>query len=1112
MATHAGPANALLAVLAAVLAIIGGAAWWIGARPEEFRSFFVHERPWLTRFRTRYRKQIDFLLRRLHPEGASGLSLTVGLLLLAAAGAAFGGLLQDVIGKDEVATFDAPILRWIVAHRTPWLTTTMRAVSLLGNGIFVAVVVVGVGLLFLWRTHRWRPLFIFAISAVGAELISLAVQHLVGRPPPPAALTAIPAHGFGFPSGYAARAAAYGALAYMAARVLNRWESKVRVWAIAIVVTLLLGTSRVYLGVNWLTDVLGGWAIAAGWLAIVITTTSTIDKLKGGAVAPASEPGATSSTSIPELSTAAVPETGPSGLSEAEVRERVARGEINKAEHKSSRSLAQIVRSNVFTRFNALLGGLVVVILLTGSARDALFAVVLVANIVIGIVQEVRAKRTLDRLELLAAPRARVVRGGNISEIPVDQVVLGDLLDLHSGDQIAVDGSVRASENLELDESLLTGESEPAVKQAGDEVLSGSFVVAGSGRVQATRVGANSYARKLAAEGRRFQLARSELRTGINRIIAYVTWAIIPTAVLLLVSQLRNHANRTDAIRGSVAAVVGMVPEGLVLLASLAMALAAVRLGRRKVLVQELPAVEGLARVDVLCLDKTGTITDGTVTFERLELIQGRGRSPDEQDVRAALGALGASETTPNASLGAIAAAFPKPDDDGWGPVATVAFSSARKWSAVAFESHGTWVLGAPEIVLAKLDPANPARAHADQLAATGRRVVVLAQTKKPLVKSGNDSDLPGDLVPAALVILAEQIRPDAAEAIRYFAEQGVALKVISGDSPKTVGAVASSVGIAGADDPRDARTLPEDAEELAGVLEQASVFGRVVPQQKRAMIAALKRRGHVVAMTGDGVNDVLALKDADLGIAMGSGTAATRAVAQVVLLGNDFAALPGVVAEGRRLIANIERTASLFVTKTIYVFLLAISVGVVGVPFPFLPRHLTLAGSLTIGIPAFLLALVPNTTRARPGFIARVLRLAVPAGASIAAATLAVYAAARALEPSRLDVARTAATIALTAGGWSLLMLLTRGTRRERLILGIGVPSALGGVLAIPGFRRFFALEIPPLTVMLSIAAVAIAVHALMTASSRASAGRADHDQGNVEKRVADGEGERDG
>jgi cation-transporting ATPase E len=381
------------------------------------------------------------------------------------------------------------------------------------------------------------------------------------------------------------------------------------------------------------------------------------------------------------------------------------------------------------------------------------------------------------------------------------------------------------------------------------------------------------------------------------------------------------------------------------------------------------------------------------------------------------------------------------------------------------------------------------------------------------LGKGGESSQLPGDLKPAALVILAEQIRPDAAEAIRYFAAQGVALKVISGDNPKTVGAVASTVGVAGADDPRDARTLPEDTEELAGVLEQASVFGRVVPQQKRAMIAALKRRGHVVAMTGDGVNDVLALKDADLGIAMGSGTAATRAVAQVVLLGNDFAALPGVVAEGRRLIANVERTASLFVTKTIYVFLLAISVGVVGVPFPFLPRHLTLAGSLTIGIPAFLLALVPNTTRARPGFIARVLRLAVPAGASIAAATLAVYAAARALEPSRLDVARTAATIALTAGGWSLLMLLTRGTRRERLILGIGVPAALGAVVAIPGFRRFFALEIPPLTVVLSIAAIAIAVHALMTASSRASAGRNDQEQARVEKQpIRRGEGEKDG
>ena len=418
---------------------------------------------------------------------------------------------------------------------------------------------------------------------------------------------------------------------------------------------------------------------------------------------------------------------------------------------------------------------------------------------------------------------------------------------------------------------------------------------------------------------------KSELQDGINLFLRYIQYALFPVAALLLWRQL-SHNEINAALTGTVAGVVGMVPEGLVLLTSLAFGLAAVSLARRKVLVQELPAVEGLARVDVVCLDKTGTLTEGDVAFDRLEPV-GEG---DSSELEEALGAL-ADDENRNATLGALAAAFAAP---GWKRTDSVAFSSARKWSAATFEGHGSWVFGAPEMVLAAVAPTDPVRARADELAAEGRRVLVLARADGALA----GEELPSGLAPVSLVLLEEKIRPDAAETLAYFTEQGVALKVISGDNPRTVGAVARRVGLPGADQPFDARELPEDQDELADVLEEHSVFGRVTPQQKRAMVGALQSRRHVVAMTGDGVNDALALKDADIGIAMRSGAAATRAVAQLVLLDDKFATMPGVVAEGRRVIANIERSANLFVTKTVYAILLAVAVVATGWRYPFLP------------------------------------------------------------------------------------------------------------------------------------------------------------------------------
>ncbi len=488
-------------------------------------------------------------------------------------------------------------------------------------------------------------------------------------------------------------------------------------------------------------------------------------------------------------------------------------------------------------------------------------------------------------------------------------------------------------------------------------MLSGSFVAAGAGRYRATRVGAEAYAAKLAEDARRFTLTRSELRSGIDKILTYVTYAIVPTAALLFFSQLRSHDSWRAAVSGAVAGTVAMVPEGLVLLTSLAFAVAVVRLARRRVLVQELPAVEGLARVDVLCIDKTGTLTEGKLTVRSVGARGRRGGrttcwAPSRRTMRRPTPRCARSrERYPQAPAG-------------WQETGSVPFSSARKWSAAAFDGHGAWVLGAPDVLLergrgprrrprhgaARVRGRSPGRA-AGVGARPRRRGAPRAPRARPRSWCSATARVPMPPRPSA-----------------YFAEQDVRVKVISGDDPRTVGAIARELGMEGADEPVDARTLPEDREELGGVLEQHSVFGRVTPQQKRAMVLALQAHGHTVAMTGDGVNDALALKDADIGVAMGSGSDATRAVAQLVLLDSTFDALPSVVAEGRRVLGNIERTSGLYLNKTVYAMLISLAIGVAGFAFPFLPRHLTLVGAITIGIPSFFLALAPNTDRFRPG------------------------------------------------------------------------------------------------------------------------------------------------
>jgi magnesium-transporting ATPase (P-type)/membrane-associated phospholipid phosphatase len=759
------------------------------------------------------------------------------------------------------------------------------------------------------------------------------------------------------------------------------------------------------------------------------------------------------------------------GLSEAAVRERVLRGEVNEVPRRASRTIGQIVRANLLTPFNALLGSLFVLIMLTGAVQDALFGIVLIANMSIGIVQELRAKRTLDRLAVLTTPQARVVREANLREIPVEQVVLDDVLELRPGDQIVVDGVVLASDGLEIDESLLSGEAEPLSKDAGDQVLSGSFVAAGTGRIRSTRVGEAAYASQLAAQAKRFAPVRSELRDGINRLLVYVTWAIVPTAALLFVSQFRLADSWHDGIAGAVAGTVGMVPEGLVLLTSIAFAVAVVRLAGRRVLVQELPAVEGLARVDVLCTDKTGTLTEGRLVVQDLETLA---EGTSGADLKEALAQLAAADPAPNATMAAIGSAYPLPATR-WSPIASVPFSSARKWSAKSFGTRGTWVLGAPEVLLDAAAAMGRWRAVADRvqaLAEGGRRVLLLGSSETTL----SGETLPADLAPLGLLVVQDRVRADAPATLRYFERQGVDVKVISGDDAVTVAAIAAEAGLQASGEPVDARSLPEDAGALGDALQAHSVFGRVTPQQKRAMIGALQARGHVVAMTGDGVNDVLALKDADIGVAMGSGSAASRGAAQLVLLDSSFAALPVAVAEGRRVIANIERTGNLFLTKTVYAMLLAIAVGVAGVPFPFLPRHLTLVSLFTIGIPGFFLALAPSDRPARTGFIGRILRFAVPAGILAAGGTFAAYALARELELP-LAVAQTTATIVLFAIGLVVLAAIASPMTALRAWLVAGMGAAFVAVMVVPSLREFFALTLPPTIVWLVAGVIALAV-----------------------------------
>ena len=783
-----------------------------------------------------------------------------------------------------------------------------------------------------------------------------------------------------------------------------------------------------------------------------------------------------------------MPEIGATGLTPKEVVQRIESGQSNAVKTSTSRSVQDIVRANVFTLFNGIIFAAMVLVLITGSWRDAVFGFVIIINTGIGIVTELRAKRTLDKLSILVASEFLVHRDGRDVEVPHNEIVLDDLLWIRAGEQVI------QTWGLELDESMLTGESRTVRHKVGEQVYSGATAVSGMALVKVNAVGSHSYAATLTAQAKVYKKTVSDLNKGINTILKFMTFLVVPLCILLILSQIHtvggwgtalSTGEWRQAVVSAVAGVVGMIPEGLVLLTSLNFAVAAMRLARHNTLVQELESVETLARVDALNLDKTGTITDGGIAFNRLVMLDSANAAAEQAATQALYDCC--NEEQPNGTGQAVLAGL-KAQGYGAGAVESrVPFSSARKWSAVR-KSGETWYMGAPEVIISALEgDYSSVLQQVNEYANDGNRVLLVARSTAPLsegscrqkrlrdaVEGANVSDGPQldvQAEPVALVLCSEKIREDAERTLAWFREQGVRCRVISGDNPVTVGAIARRVKLTGDHEPvaMDARELPEDVNELARVLENVDVLGRVLPDQKKAIVKALHTQNHVVAMTGDGVNDALAIKEADLGIAMGNAAPATKAVAQVVLVDSKFSHLPDVVARGRQVMANMERVASLFLVKTVYSALISLGVVLTQIPYPYLPRHITYIGALTIGMPAFILALAPNTRRYIPGFLKRVVTFALPGGIATA---LSVLLAAWVLPPvmgwnvtgdaTDLSALRATSAIILFAMGVFVLARVARPLNGWRGVL-VAVFAAAGVIGAfVPFVANFFALILP--------------------------------------------------
>lgn len=792
-----------------------------------------------------------------------------------------------------------------------------------------------------------------------------------------------------------------------------------------------------------------------------------------------------------------MPEIGATGLTPKEVVQRIESGQSNAVKTSTSRSVQDIVRANVFTLFNGIIFAAMVLVLITGSWRDAVFGFVIIINTGIGIVTELRAKRTLDKLSILVASEFLVRRDGKDVEVSHNEIVLDDLLWIRAGEQVPADGQIIQTWGLELDESMLTGESRTVRHKVGEQVYSGATAVSGMALVKVNAVGSHSYAATLTAQAKVYKKTVSDLNKGINTILKFMTFLVVPLCILLILSQIHtvggwgtalSTGEWRQAVVSAVAGVVGMIPEGLVLLTSLNFAVAAMRLARHNTLVQELESVETLARVDALNLDKTGTITDGGIAFNRLVMLGSANVTAEQAATQSLYDCC--NEEQPNGTGQAVLAGL-KAQGYGAGAVESrVPFSSARKWSAVR-KSGETWYMGAPEVIISALEgDYSSVLQRVNEYANDGNRVLLVARSTAPLsprsglrgaVEGANVSDDPQldpKAEPVALVLCSEKIREDAERTLAWFREQGVRCRVISGDNPVTVGAIARRVKLTGDHEPvaMDARELPEDVNELARVLENVDVLGRVLPDQKKAIVQALHTQNHVVAMTGDGVNDALAIKEADLGIAMGNAAPATKAVAQVVLVDSKFSHLPDVVARGRQVMANMERVASLFLVKTVYSALISFGVVLTQIPYPYLPRHITYIGALTIGMPAFILALAPNTRRYIPGFLKRVVTFALPGGIATA---LSVLLASWTLpnvmgwdvvnNDADLSALRATSAIILFLMGVFVLARVARplNSWRGALVAGFAAAGIIGAF--IPFVANFFALILPTGTTLVA-------------------------------------------
>jgi len=724
---------------------------------------------------------------------------------------------------------------------------------------------------------------------------------------------------------------------------------------------------------------------------------------------------------------------------------------------RSSRSYASIVRANTLNVPNGILFLFGVLTITFGSWKDALFVGILVSNIAIGSFQEIRSKRALDRLASLVAPEALVVREGVERQLPVDQVVVGDLVRLRAGDQVIADGTVVTADGLALDEANLTGESEPAVREPGEPVWSGSFAVEGAALFEATAVGPESRAARLATTARAFRHPRSPLERANDRLLLWLLALSLPLTVGLTVSVLIRVESSGARVEALTAGIVNLVPEGLILLISLTAAVSAFKIAQRGVLTQQLNAVESLASVDVVCTDKTGTLTEPTLRVVGLVPAGG----VDEETLAVALAEYAAGSQSRNATLQAIADAGLAVVEERR-VVGQVPFSSRRRWSALDLGDIRL-VLGAPER-FAIADSALVEQARTE--AGGGRRVLALGRSEAPLPRRGLEPSFPDDVRALGLVVLAERLRPNAAGTVAFFAAEDVELKVLSGDAPATVGAIARDAGVPGAAPALDGETLPSDWAELREAVLAAPAVGRISPEGKRAVVEALTAAGRYVAMVGDGVNDVPALKQARLAIVQGSGAQMARSVADLVLVRDDFAVVPGMVAEGRQILRNIQRVAQLFVTKSVFAAVLVLAVAIPTATFPLLPRQFTLASTVTIGIPAFVLALAPSSGPWRPErFLQSVARFAIPAGVAIGIGIAAGYLLARYGFDLGLSRSRTVATGIVVACGLAVVMRLESETGQRRLAVG-GLCAAMAVLfllaLFVPFLRDFYELSTP--------------------------------------------------